>query len=141
MQYVGELAEESVTLRCFLGAEADARASGALYEDDGVSPEYQRGAWRWTRFEAESGSGASGSAWKMTLRAEVEGQYDPGEREYTVELSVPSSTLANEKATIAARLDGQPLSGATLKRRRYDTLVRISLGKVHAPFTLGVEIS
>ena len=27
MQYVGELAEESVTLRCFLGAEADARAS------------------------------------------------------------------------------------------------------------------
>ena len=77
----------------------------------------------------------------MTLRAEVEGQYDPGEREYTVELSVPGSTLANEKATIAARLDGQPLSGATLKRRRYDTLVRISLGKIRAPFTLGVEIS
>jgi alpha-glucosidase len=138
MQYVGELAEEPVTLRCFLGAEADARASGALYEDDGVSPEYQRGAWRWTHFQAESGAGAP---WKMTLRADVEGQYDPGERGYTVEVSVPSSTLANEKATIAARLDGQPLSGATLKRRRYDTLVRIPLGKIHAPFTLGVEVS
>jgi hypothetical protein len=77
----------------------------------------------------------------MTLRAEVEGQFDPGERKYSVELSVPGSTLANEKASVTARLDGQPLSGATLKRRRYDTLVRIPLGKLHAPFTLGVEIS
>jgi hypothetical protein len=138
MQYVGELAEEPVTLRCFLGMESGARASGALYEDDGASLEYQRGAWRWTRFEAESG--ASGP-WKMTLRAEVEGQYDPGERDYTVELSVPSSTLASEKASVTARLDGQPLSGTTLRPRRYDTLVRIPLGKVRAPFTLGVEIS
>jgi alpha-glucosidase (family GH31 glycosyl hydrolase) len=141
MQYVGELAEEPVALRCFLGSEPGARATGALYEDDGVSPEYQRGAWRWTRFEAESGASGNGSPWKMTLRAEVEGQYDSGERKYTVELSVPGATLANEKATVTARLDGQPVSGATLKRRRYDTLVRVPLGKARAPFTLGVEIS
>ena len=77
----------------------------------------------------------------MTLRADVEGQYAPGERGYTVEVSVPSAALANEKATIAARLDGQPLAGATLSRRRYDTLVRVPLGKIRAPFTLGVEIA
>jgi alpha-glucosidase len=141
MQYVGELAEEPVTLRCFLGSAPDARASGALYEDDGVSPEYQHGAWRWTRFEAESGAGGNGSPWKMTLRAEVEGQYDSGERERSVELSVPGATLANEKASVTARLDGQPVLGVTLKRRRYDTLVRIPLGKIRSPFTLGVEVS
>jgi alpha-glucosidase len=141
MQYVGELAEEPITLRCFLSAEPGARASGALYEDDGVSPEYQRGGWRWTHFEAESGAGANGAPWKMTLRAEVEGQYDPGAREYSVEVSVPGAALASEKATVTARRDGQPLSGATLKRRRYDTLVRVPLGKLRAPFTLGVEIA
>jgi alpha-glucosidase len=138
MQYVGELAEELVTLRCFLGAESGAHATGALYEDDGVSPDYQRGAWRWTHFEAESGDG---SPWKMTLRAEAEGQFDPGPRDYTIEISVPRLALASEKVTMTARLDGQPLSGATLKRRRYDTLVRVPLGKTRAPFTLGVEIS
>lgn len=41
---------------------------------------------------------------------------------------------------MTARLDGQPRSGATLKRRRYDMLARIPLGNVRAPFTLGVEI-
>jgi alpha-glucosidase len=133
MQYVGELAEEPVTLRCYLGA----RATGALYEDDGVTPEYQRGAWRWTRFEAESGGG---SPWKMTLRAEAEGRFDPGAREYTIEVYHPGPPFESEKATVTARLDGQPINGATLKRRRYDTLVRIPLGKVRAPFTLGVEI-
>jgi alpha-glucosidase len=141
MQYVGELPEEPVALRCFLGADSGARASGALYEDESVSPEYQRGVWRWTRFEAESGAGEHGSSWKMTLRAEVEGQYDPGARDYTVEISVPPARLASERANVTARLDGQPLGGATLKRRRYDTLVRIPLGKLRAPFTLGIEIA
>ncbi len=135
-QYVGEQTEEPLTLACYLGPEESAHATGELYEDDGETPAYQHGAWRRTRFTAVRAAG------RVTVRAEApEGAFDGGAREWVVELHLPRA--GTERPTVAAaRLDGVPLAQRwKLVERRYETLVRVAIGPVAAPFTLEVEFS
>jgi len=147
MQYVGELAEEALTLICALGPVVDGVAIGAagdLYEDDGETPAYQQGAWRRTRFAAER----TGS--RVTFRAEPPtGQYAPAPRPHTVELRLPyAGRMDGARPRItSARLDGRDLpaeafatSGNVGVARRYETRLSVTLGRVDAPYTLEVEV-
>lgn len=139
-QYVGEVAEEPLTLVCSLGPEDGARAEGTLYEDDGVSRDFERGAWSRTRFIAERAGN------RVTVRAErPEGAYRATRGVVTVELRLPRVELAPGAARPeirAARVDGAPLEGVRTERvdRRYETLLRVTLGQTDAPFTLEVEL-
>ena len=141
MQYVGEVAEEPLTLVCALGPEDDARAAGELYEDDGVSREFERGAWSRTRFTAER------AGQRVTVRAErPAGAYRPARGVVTVELRLPLRELtanAPRPEIQAARVDGLPLEGVRMERvnRRYETLLRVTLGQTEAPFTLELDLA
>ncbi|HEX8998134.1 MAG TPA: TIM-barrel domain-containing protein [Ktedonobacterales bacterium] len=141
MQYVGEVAEESLTLVCALGPEDGARAQGELYEDDGATRDFERGAWSRTRFTAER------SGQRVTVRAErPEGPYRAARGVVTVELRLPRADLAPRAARPeirAATVDGLPLEGVHLERveRRYETLLRATLGQVDAPFTVEIELA
>jgi alpha-glucosidase len=183
MQWVGQLAEEPLTLKVYLPPNPHPTsppahlpphplplsfpgkgplAEGMMYEDDGESPAYQRGVWRRTRYTAElaerlDAGGQVGTQpaapagvpaqpageWTITLRAQVEGQYEPGPREHTVELHLPHRDPAHPPAisVTSVRLNGNTVaSNATAQRRRYDTLVRVPLGRVSGAFTLDVQL-
>ena len=139
-QYVGEVAEEALTLVCSLGPEDDARAEGTLYEDDGVTRDFERGAWSRTHFTAERAGN------RITVRAEQpEGAYRATRGLVTVELRLPRVELAPSAPRPeirAAWVDGSPLEGVRTERvdRRYETLLRVTLGQTDAPFTLEVEL-
>ncbi|HEX8733252.1 MAG TPA: DUF5110 domain-containing protein, partial [Ktedonobacterales bacterium] len=138
MQYVGELAEEPLTLVCALGPEDDARAEGTLYEDDGATRDHERGAWSLTRFTAER------AGQRLTVRAgPPEGPYRATRGGVTVELRLPLAGPRGAHASIrAARLEGRALPTQTLEReqRRYETILRARLGEVVAPFTLTFDL-
>lgn len=140
MQYVGEQAEEALTLVCALGPENDARAEGALYEDDGATRDFERGAWSRTRFTAER------SGQRITVRAEQPaGLYRAARGAVTVELRLPRADLAPSAARPeirSASVDGLPLEGVHVERvdRRYETQLRVTLGQTDAPFTVEVEL-
>ncbi len=139
MRYVGELSEEPLTLVCALGPEDGAQAEGALYEDDGVTRDNERGAWQRTRFTARR------SGQRITVRAEQpEGQYH-AERGVTLELRLPRTDLAPtapRPQLVAARLDGADIYTEHAERedRRYETLLRVTLGRVAAPFTVEIDL-
>lgn len=141
MQYVGELEVEPLTLVCALGSGPDARAEGALYEDDGATRAFESGAWRRTTFITER------AGERITLRAaQPEGAYDAPARPITLELRLLRRDLAPTTSGPAARtaaLNGQPLDIAacvTAERRRYETVLRVALGPVAAPFTLQIMV-
>jgi alpha-glucosidase len=141
MQYVGEVTEEPLTLVCALGPDEDARAEGALYEDDGVSRDFERGAWSRTRFTAER------AGQRVTVRAErPDGAYRAARGVVTVELRLPLTDLsprAPRPEIRAASVDGLPLEGVQTERvdRRYETLLRVTLGQAEAPFTVEIELA
>src|SRR5487761_700001 len=141
MQYVGALAEEPLTLVCALGPADGARAEGALYEDDGATRDFERGVWSRTRFSAER------VGQRVVVRAErPDGAYRAAHGAVTVELRLPRADLAPTAARPeirAASLDGLPLEGVRFERidRRYETLLRVTLGQADAPFTLEVDLS
>jgi alpha-glucosidase len=134
MQHVGARVPEPITLACYLGDGPDARAEGSLYEDDGESPAYREGAFRRTHFSAAR----SGNT--VTLRTEViEDGLEGAAPEWVVELSLPHPPRA-QIAVDTVRLNGQSLAQWDVVPRRYDTLVRVPLGRVPVPFTLGVAL-
>lgn len=136
MEYVGQRSEDPLTLACYFGMDDGAEASGTLYEDDGETLAYQQGGWRLTRFTA-SRHGA-----RITFQVESpEGGYDGEPPELVAELHLPRA--GRERPTIqAVTLDGERLgdSGYTLEPRRYETLLRVSLGRSLVPRTLEVEL-
>jgi alpha-glucosidase len=132
--YVGERATEPITLACYLGNEADARAEGTLYEDDGESPAYRDGAYRRTRFTAAR----SGNT--VALKAEAsEGGFDGSMPAWAVELSLPHPPRA-QVAVDAIELDGESASQWKTVPRRYDTLVRVQLGRLGLPFSVAIRL-
>ena len=141
MQYVGEQAEETLTLVCSLGPTDHARAEGMLYEDDGATRDFERGAWSRTRFVAER------AGQRITVRAlQPEGAYRAARGAVTVELRLPRADLAPRAARPeirAASVDGLPLEGVQTERvnRRYETLLRVTLGQVEAPFAVEIELA
>jgi alpha-glucosidase len=140
MQYVGEMAEEPLTLVCALGPEDGAHAEGALYEDDGASRDNERGVWSRTHFTAER------VARRIIVRAaRPDGPYRAARGAITIELRLPLADLAPggvRPRAFAVRLDGRPLhvGGEEHVARRYETLLRIPLGQVAAPFTVECDL-
>ncbi|HEX9038391.1 MAG TPA: TIM-barrel domain-containing protein [Ktedonobacterales bacterium] len=136
MQYVGELDIEPLTLVCALGPEPDASAAGAVYQDDGATREYERGQWRRVIYRVQRQGD------QATFTAEPLGQYGAPPPPITLELRLLRRDLDPETpdpVISALTLDGAPLdAGArvTVERRRYETVARINLGAVNAPFTL-----
>lgn len=141
MQHVGELHVEPLTLVCALGPGPDAHAEGSLYEDDGVTRAFERGAWRRTAFTAER----AGERVRL-IAAQPEGAYDGPARPMTLELRLPRRDLAPttpDPAARAATLDGQSLDVAacvTTERRRYETALRFALGAIAAPFHVEITL-
>ncbi len=71
MNYVGEKPTDPITFEIYPDSQANAQAS--LYEDDGVSPAYNNGAWRRTAVTYQAGG----------LRVSApEGGYQPGARNF-----------------------------------------------------------
>jgi alpha-glucosidase len=137
MQYVGELDIEPLTLVCALGSAADARAEGALYEDDGATRDFATGAWRRTTYRVECAG--------ETIAVEAsqpEGAYISPPRPTTLELRLPRMNTnpgAPGPMIRSVTLDGQALDLSTYissERRRYETILRIAIGTQPAPFTL-----
>ena len=142
MQYVGELDVEPLTLVCALGPEPDARAQGSLYEDDGVTRAFERGAWRRTAFTVER------AGERIIARAAQAGEaYDAPARPVSLEFRLLRRDLAPATPDPLARavmLNGQPLEVAacvTTERRRYETALRVALGAVAAPFEVEVTLT
>jgi alpha-glucosidase len=152
MQHTGERPTDPITLACYLD-ERDGRAEGALYQDDGATVAYRAGAARRTRFAAARRGG------RIELRAhEAEGAYDPGAHAWVAELHLPRAPLAEPPRPDAVRLEGRELRegdapapgaeaepdeppGWSVQARRYESVLRVALGRVAAPFTLEVELA
>ena len=134
LEYVDQRPADPITLACYLGDHDGAEASGTLYEDDGETLAYQQGGWRLTRFAAARRAG------RITFHVETpEGGYSGEPAELVAELHLPRAD--RERPAIASViLDGQSLGGDayTLTPRRYETLLRVLLGRTLAPRTLEV---
>jgi alpha-glucosidase len=142
MQYVGEMDVEPLTLVCAMGPEPDARAEGRLYEDDGVTRDYESGVWRRTAITAERAGD------RFTLRAaHPEGVFAAPARPLTLELRWLRRDLAPDIPDPVVRdvlLNGQPIDvsvSVTTERRRYETVLRVAIGQVTAPFNVELVVS
>lgn len=134
MEYTGQRPEEPLTLVCYLGDGDGARAAGTLYEDDGATTDYERGAWRQTRYTGER----SGN--RVTITAsQPEGAYESGPRETIVELRLPHPPMTPHRVR-SVTLDGQPLASYTVTPRRYDTAISAHAGQLNAPFSVTVDL-
>ncbi|MBF6592152.1 MAG: DUF5110 domain-containing protein, partial [Ktedonobacterales bacterium] len=137
MQYVGERTPDPLTLAVYLGPEAGATASGTLYEDDGETPDYRQGAWRRARFRAERADG------RLTLWAEQEhgGAYAVEPRDWLVEFHLPRQDPDEPRPTVelSGLRDKPELTTWEIVPRRYETLIRVPLGRVAPPWTLEVR--
>ena len=138
-QYIDESGDDLITLACYLGAEEEATAAGALYEDDSETPAYRDGAARLTRFTAERHGGNI-----ITVRAEAPaGRYEAPAHGWLVELHLPYAGVGPRPVLAAARRDGQAIQGDDIAAvsRRYETLLRVLMRLAPAPFTLEVELA
>jgi len=96
MNYVGEKACDPVTFEVY--ADAKAQAETAVYEDDGLSPAYQRGAFRRTAVTASRTDAGS------VIRVSVpEGSYRTAPRDFVF---IVKSLLSARQVM----LDGRPLA-------------------------------
>jgi alpha-glucosidase (family GH31 glycosyl hydrolase) len=96
MNWTNEKALDPITFSIY--PDANGQAAATLYEDDGASPNYQRGEWRRTQVQASAQNGE----WTVNLNAPT-GNYQPGGRHFVFIL----------KGLAAARqvtADGQTLS-------------------------------
>jgi alpha-glucosidase len=142
MQYVGEMDVEPLTLVCSLGPDVNATASGTLYEDDGETHDYKSGGWRETTYSAERvGDQLFFSA------AALRGDYVARPRPLTFELRLlradPELTTP-DPVIRQAQQDGRPLDvnkSVSSQRRRYETVLRVALGVIAAPFTLTLTLA
>jgi alpha-glucosidase len=141
MQYTGELAEEPLTLACYL-AEEDERqqvvAQGELYEDDGETPAYLEG---WSRLTSMT---ASRSGLHLTFRAETPGGAYTGEWiSCRVEFHLPNQSGDRRPLVESATVDGRALDvqGIRVTSRRYETLLSVPIPSVTPPFALDVALA
>jgi alpha-glucosidase len=136
MQFVGELADEPLTLACYLAEGVS--AVGEIYEDDGETTAYQQNDCRRTRFTAALADR------RVTLHADSpEGSYRVGARTWTVEFHLPYRTGNKRPIVASAHLDGHPLEiGAiAVVSRRYETLLQVPLGPVGGPCSLEILLT
>jgi Domain of unknown function (DUF5110)/Domain of unknown function (DUF4968) len=125
MNYVGEKPADPVTFEVYTDEKSEAATS--LYEDDGASVDYKKGALRRTRVVA----GRSSSGVQIEISA-PEGTYNPGERSL---LFVVKSTAAASRVLV----DGKTVSAVKADEKAHgwyreggDVAVRIrDDGKAH----------
>jgi alpha-glucosidase len=151
MQYVGERPTDPVTLACYLGAPGS-RAAGVLYEDDGQTLAYRSGTMRHTRFAASHAED------RIQLdMAGPEGAYDPGAHAWVAELHLPNGAPgrprplavrmgervvpAGNASAGAAEGSGDEAPGWSVIARRYETIVRVAVGRQAAPFGVQVDLA
>lgn len=96
LDYIGQ--QPWALIRFAVFPDGQGRASGALYEDDGTSPAYERGAWRRTRLEYSEANGAR--AVDVTA---PEGAYAPPAREFEFSLGLGA------EGAVRVRDDGRPI--------------------------------
>ncbi len=138
LQYVGEKPQDPIRLACYLGPDASATAEGTLYEDDGATQAHADGAWRRTRFTARR------SEHGITFTAEQpDGAYDAQPHEWVIELHLPyTGRLDGPRPAITdARLADVPLESGETQPRRHESVLRLPLGRVAAPFTVEVTVA
>jgi hypothetical protein len=136
MQFVGELADEPLTLACY-PAEGEV-AMGDLYEDDGETTAYQQGDYRHTRLTVDMANG------RLTFRAESpQGSYPGFARSWTVEFHLPYQTGDERPVVTSAEVDGRPLDIADfgVVSRRYETLLSVPLGPAGVPCSLEILLA
>ena len=138
-QYIGEDSDHPITLACYLGVDEGATAAGALYEDDGETPAYRDGTFRFTRFTAER-QGGNGVAFHADT---PDGTYDAPAHGWVVELHLPYTGVGPRPAVAAARRDGQAIQGSDIEivSRRYETLLRVLMRPTRGPFALEVSLA
>ncbi len=78
MQYVGERPVEQLTLQIYPG-----NGKSVLYEDDGRTMAFQRGAYRQTDFTLSTGASEQGEP-ILALTHRVEGDYKPSYQQYEI---------------------------------------------------------
>jgi alpha-glucosidase len=105
MNYVGEKPFDPITF--YIHPDEQGRAETVLYEDDGTSPAYKRGAYRRTRVMVapnEKGSEINVSA--------IEGSYQPGARKFL--FVIPAAATVREVLLDGKRLGSGGVDGKTV---------------------------
>jgi alpha-glucosidase len=142
VQHVGEMEVEPLTLVCSLGPGAKAAASGMLYEDDGETRAYESNEWRETTYFVER----TGDQLRFGAEA-PHGGYEAPPRPLTLELRMLRADLemtTPDPAIREAQQDGRALdvnTSVSSERRRYETVLRVALGVITAPFTLTLTLA
>jgi alpha-glucosidase len=139
MQFVGELADEPLTLACYPAeGEPAVAAIGEVYEDDGETAAYQQNDYRRIHFTAGLADA------RVTFHANApEGSYVGIARPWAVEFHLPYRTGDKRPMVGSAHLDGRPLdiAGIGVVSRRYETLLTVPLGSAGAPCSLEIALA
>jgi hypothetical protein len=151
LHYVEERPSDPLTLAVYLGGPGG-HAEGELYEDDGETPAYRHGAVRHTRFDASHLPG------NVEVRVQKpDGGYDAGAHTWIVELHLATrgprahwtpravrtgemELARGEPPTPGREPDRNEYPAWSTIARRYETVVRVALGRREAPFALTVEL-
>ena len=96
LNYVGEKPTDPITFNIY--PDDSGSASAKLYEDDGLSPAYKRGAFRRTSFNVRR----SGGGFVVSIGA-AEGSYNPGKRTFNFIVK----SLAGDSKVVSVADDGQ----------------------------------
>ena len=83
LNYVGEKPTDPITFNIY--PDDSGSASAKLYEDDGLSPAYKRGAFRRTSFNVRRGT----DGFVVSIGA-AEGTYNPGKRTFNFLVKSPA---------------------------------------------------
>ncbi len=120
MQHTAERPTDPLTLRLYVPA-ADGAGVSTLYEDDGISTNYQRGAFALRR---------SGYRWQASGRLVItlekpDGAYQPERRQLQLEVHLPFAASRRrdtfaERSPLAGRLGGE---GWTLLTTRSEAVL------------------
>ncbi len=120
MQHTAERPTDPLTLRLYVPA-ADGAGVSTLYEDDGISTNYQRGAFALRR---------SGYRWQASGRLVItlekpDGAYQPERRQLQLEVHLPFAASRRrdtfaERSPLAGRLGGE---GWTLRTTRSEAVL------------------
>lgn len=96
-QYYNEKPRDLITLDVYPAGES----SYKLYEDDGMSMEYEKGICAWTEFK----SALSDGSWKMTM-GKTTGKYTPVKRNYVLKAFLDKApTAVTENGAPVTKLD------------------------------------
>ncbi|MGO8948180.1 MAG: TIM-barrel domain-containing protein [Ktedonobacterales bacterium] len=138
MQYISELAEEPLTLSCYLDDNEGLDAQGELYEDDGETPAYRHGLSRLTPLTTTR------SGHHLTFVAGApRGVYGRNWSSCTVEFHLPFQVGDQRPRVASASVDGRSidLAGIRVVMKRYETRLCVPLGRVSPPCAVKVELA